>query len=121
MTDLTTLLAEIEAAPEGSRELSDEMLLAHGWKRDVSRGAYWYTPDGHYTGITRPDPSRSLDAKLPGENIVMVETGQTPTGELTGKWLALQMPENVIGEAYTEPLARRAACIRGMMEEGMKG
>ena len=78
MTDLSSLIAKLEAATEGSRELSDEVLIACGWKRGVVgkpplQSAYWKTPDGQRMGweddltsggVERPDPTQSLDAAL---------------------------------------------------------
>lgn len=124
MTDLAKLLSDIESAPEGSRELSDEMLLACGWKRDARRKAYWRDTDGRYVGISRPDPSRSLDAKLPGENIAVMAAPGYLVGRLIGDvnvgsnelFTAVQKG-GAIGQAHTEPLARRAAAIRGMLED----
>ena len=63
MTDLPALLARLEAADAGSRELSDEALLATGrWAR---HGVLWsvqltpgvWTPWCH----PAPDPTNSLD------------------------------------------------------------
>ena len=58
---LKELIFELERAEKGSGELSDEMLLACGWK---------HLPDGwmhnsdrtrRYSYKERPDPTRSLD------------------------------------------------------------
>ena len=58
------LIAELESAQEGSRALSDEVLLALGWKREqVSLSPpglhSWKMPDGTWAeGL--PDPTRDL-------------------------------------------------------------
>ncbi len=66
------LIAELEAAPEGSRELSDKVLLAIGWigQSAASQQAgilipHWKSPDGRDvpSGL-RPSPTESLDAAL---------------------------------------------------------
>ncbi len=67
MTD--TLVARLEAAPGGSRELSDECLLAVGWARGKRQVATihgidytWIRPDGseQYYGTDAPDPSQNV-------------------------------------------------------------
>ena len=48
MTALAELIAKLEAAPEGSRELDCEVALGIGWvyeKRGNSRKRWWYKPD----------------------------------------------------------------------------
>ena len=65
---MTDLIARLEAAPEGSRELSDEVLLAVGWEHidtgDV-REEQWVSPGGMYFIVSpRPDPTRSIDDAL---------------------------------------------------------
>ena len=68
-----TLIERLEAGP-GSRELSDECLLAVGWTIDHMKdrrhksGGYvlWYPPTGYvgYDKATRPDPSQNLQDTL---------------------------------------------------------
>lgn len=69
----TDLAARIEAAPYGSRELSDAVLMACGWKFQAgqspptgaawdgtNRSSYWHAPDGKSIIEGRqPDPTRS--------------------------------------------------------------
>lgn len=57
-----TLIARLEAAPTGSRELSDEVLVALGWKHWPPTGK-WIAPDGpqHCRDM---DPTRSVDDAL---------------------------------------------------------
>ena len=60
---MTDLIARLEAAPHGSRGLSDEALLAVGWT--IGGLARWVAPDGtKFTPVMRPDPSRSVDDAL---------------------------------------------------------
>jgi len=63
MTDLKTRLAQ---ATEGSRELSDEMLLACGAESPSRAHPYhWILPNGNAVLVgLRPDPSRSVDDVL---------------------------------------------------------
>ena len=67
--ELETLIADLEKAQEGSRELSDRVLLANGWRvEDEMAVGYpdgklriWYTPMTQFQGVC-PSPSTSLDA-----------------------------------------------------------
>jgi hypothetical protein len=70
MPDHSTLIARLEAAMEGSRELSDEALLACGWRcepewsEDHETLRMWYAPGklaGSQLSRNRPDPTRSID------------------------------------------------------------
>lgn len=77
MTGLSALIARLEAATEGSRELSDEILFVLGWRCSWVGGApseyydttSWFPPgathhtDGVY-GNRRLDFTRSLDAAV---------------------------------------------------------
>lgn len=66
MTDLIQRLAD----GPGSRELSDEVLLACGWERQKHGPMYfrWHSPNGRgFEGTDiqyRPDPTRSVDDAL---------------------------------------------------------
>ena len=75
MNDFKGLIAELGAAKEGSRGLSDKVLLACGWVYDERRPAGrghtgWYLPDGEALFTTHthlfgaPSPTESLDAAL---------------------------------------------------------
>ena len=61
----TALIAKLEKAPEGSRALSDEVLLALGWTQyrmpnwKAGRLA-WKKPDGRGAGPEAADPTRNL-------------------------------------------------------------
>lgn len=52
-----SLMSRLRDAAEGSRELSDEVLLALGWKRAPS----WRSPDGKVFPHAIPNPTVSLD------------------------------------------------------------
>lgn len=63
------LIAKLEMAPEGSRELGDEILLATGWRRGSV--GYWLGPiimwskdDRSYDDGKQPNPTTSLDAAI---------------------------------------------------------
>jgi len=74
---LEKLISELEKAKEGSRELSDEVLLMCGWSYRPNRygpggpqwggGGLWTNPLGIGTAASdsRPSPTESLDAALP--------------------------------------------------------
>lgn len=66
MTALSDLIARIEAAKEGSRELNHEIAVAIGWCFGGGRpkGGLWKSPDGKMNFDTVPDFSGSLDAAL---------------------------------------------------------
>ena len=58
---MTDLIARLEASPEGSRELSDEALLAVGFRKAGTSGT-WFSPDGtSFDWREWPDPTRSVD------------------------------------------------------------
>jgi len=72
--DLSALIARLEAAEVGSRELGHDVLLALGWQRDQIGNFYgpiyqWSSPDRSPHLIrgdedTLPNPVLSLDAGL---------------------------------------------------------
>lgn len=111
MEEYDDLISKLEQAEEGSRELSDEIALAAGWETDKG---WWRAPgEAHYDSTMPPDFSRSLDAKLPGENIVQVRrlTGGSGDGK---RWEARHWDgkQRHYATAKTEPLARRAAALK---------
>ena len=137
MTD--DLIARLEQAERGSREL-DIYIGAHVNGRDVhvsmnnellgtSRAPPhdvsilgWIDPGKHSNNFSEagrkppyPQFSTSLDAKLPGENIVEVRWTEF-------EWMAVQKIEgggHIEGKARTEPLARRVACLKAMEAENV--
>ena len=62
---MTDLIARLERGP-GSRELSDECLLAVGWKSITPGGRPYIRPDGKDVGSASdiPDPSQNLQDSL---------------------------------------------------------
>ena len=70
MTDHEQLTARLEVAEAGTRELSDKVLLALGWKRGVDRGhgrntSLWRNGDGEIVNAeTLPPPTESVDDGL---------------------------------------------------------
>ena len=65
---MQTLIAELEVATEGSRELDRRVLLASGWRIDAD--GYWWARNGNLGFHGRkeihllPQPTTSLDAAL---------------------------------------------------------
>lgn len=110
---MSDLIAKLEAATEGSREL-DRMIGEHlGYKRikPVSFDC-WFHPAG-FSGAL-PMWTTSIDAALPWENIVSVSR------QMDGRWLAdhhHQAGPNIVnqfsGIGKTEALARRIAALSG--------
>jgi hypothetical protein len=76
-SDNTALIAELEAAEKGSRELSDRVLLALGWVTFREYGFIWWGKNKRSSGPEddRPSPSESLDDVL-----AMVPEGWQWTG-----------------------------------------
>lgn len=111
MTDHAELIARLEAAPEGSREL-DRLIARH-----VGVGAALHNDT---SGISRAlDYTTSLDAKLPGENIESVALDEVVEGEPLGTaWEAWHFdPETrrpTMGAGHTEVLARRVAALKAL-------
>lgn len=97
--DLSALIARLEAAEVGSRELGHDVLLSLGWHRDQIGNFYgplyqWSSPD-HSPHLIRgdednlPNPALSLDAALalaervlPGWQIGMWTTKQNAVGSV---------------------------------------
>lgn len=65
-----TLIEQLEAAPEGSRELDELYARELGWTQGKDRGEthierhYWYTPAMERFGLTVPPWTTSIDAAL---------------------------------------------------------
>jgi hypothetical protein len=108
---LDDLIAKLEAASEGSRELDEAIgeALLNGRERNPK-------PYGAWADL-QPEYSTSLDAGLPDERIVQVHGMQR--GKVTAH--ALLPGEHfttVAAEGATEPLARRAAALKARREGG---
>lgn len=103
------LIAELEAATAGSRELDEKIAPYAGWKRDPRRSD-WIDPDNPSHAVSSvPHYSTSLDAKLPRENIQYVSYNPA-----TGNWGATHVngKTRVWGLGHTEALARRIAALK---------
>ena len=66
-----TLIQELERAKEGSRELSDKVLLACGWEREAggttnNNVIFWRAPGSHWiaAGGGLPSPTENLQDVL---------------------------------------------------------
>ncbi len=125
------LLTRIEVAPEGGRELDHDIAFAVRWRPDEvgdpgsarsfakheaahDYATAWISHKSMNPSWKIPHYSTSLDAKLPGENIVSMIT--LPDGRF---YATHDRGDNdfTSGLAHTEPLSRRAAAIRGMEDE----
>ena len=127
------LIARLEQAPEGSRELDAEIhcLITPG--RIVHpKSERGYTQDdllhkARNAGLAQsefisrsrgPSPhyTASVDAKLPGENIVQVKAPGWNSVKPPGMWeaaCATSLPGQLIyGYGHTEALARRIAALK---------
>lgn len=60
MTDLLSLATRVESEP-ASRELSDLVLEAMGWRSPIDDDFVWRAPDGSPRLGPKPDPTRSID------------------------------------------------------------
>ena len=60
-----TLIERLQEASEGSRELSDECLLAVGWRFTAGGPKFWFDPNDNSIGYSaRPSPSENLQDAL---------------------------------------------------------
>ena len=114
-----TLIERLEAAETGSRELSDECLLAVGWqKEDVAhQRGIWLAPSSWIYGWNRPDPSRNLQDAL---DWMVPEGAQWSIDAKPGAAIAYVGPTNENeGDAVTPACALSAASLRAheAMEE----
>ena len=121
-----TLIEKLEAATEGSRELSDECLLAVGFRREnfsigdgskanpftVATG--WRGPDGTLYTIDRPDPSQNVQDAIDW----MVPEGWAGGGRLVGappfpmELVRLNKPGYVSSTGQNPALALSAASLK---------
>ena len=119
MTD--DLIARLEAAEEGSRELSELVAIAAGWRYmpEVKHCWKWQSPYGKDL-VAPPDYTTSRDASLPGENIYAVRRN------IDGTWTALhgvlrsdgaESGETTKATANTEAIARRVAALKARESE----
>ncbi|KKL95403.1 hypothetical protein LCGC14_1854980 [marine sediment metagenome] len=103
MNDLKSLIAELERAKEGSREL-DWRVYAWFHAKSFDDEAERYKHKRH-----SPNYTTRLDAEMSGENITKVEFTK-------GRWFAWT-DTGEQGEAATEPLARRISALKAL-EDG---
>lgn len=114
------LIEALESAPSGSSELdrmvafqlglplgeSDQMiklLMFEGYSWDIISGL---------VASDNPGFTTSLDARIPGENVVLAMLSSK-----RGRWVAVHRSvggAEFTAWAATEPLARRAAALRGV-------
>lgn len=119
MDELIKRLAETS---EGSRELDAEIAKSLGWRLDqygLQGVAKWLAP-GENTTQLLPHFTTSIDAKLPWEEKLWWSI-HSPNGfPPYDKWEAIcctpDGPE-FKGEAKTEALARRIACLKARKDE----
>lgn len=127
MTDqIDTLIRDLEAAPEGSRELDEriatvvygapEFAVLPGGQRSNTK---LFKYGNGLAGNIVPAWTTYLDAALPWENIVEVMLISLGDGEgefLGNAWVAThedpETGEHTNGEGQTEPLARRLAALK---------
>lgn len=138
--DRQSLIAALEQAEVGSRELDGEIAIAIGWTCNQIGEARWLwtalediedpddwtgpmcTDAGEYIrGVhgSVPHYSTSLDAALPGENIIEIKRISLNNGEgefLGHAWVATHADQetdaNNTAEARTEVIARRLAKLK---------
>ncbi len=106
MTDIKALIAKLEAAPEGSRELDDAIMLAVGAEAIPHIET---DDDEHFEVYESCHYTTSIDAKLPDERIrfSMLLAGGRHEAE------AIDAAGNYhLAVAATEPLARRSAALK---------
>lgn len=106
---MTDLITKLEQATVGSRELDGEVAGSTGrLVFNSSAGPVWHGGEKETEPV--PHYTTSLDAKLPGENIVS-------SYHDIGGWTAWHVsPEanakQVMGRGHTEVLARRIASLK---------
>lgn len=123
---MTDLIDRLEQAEAGSRELSDEVLLALGWscndriqgKHPKIFGKYWRHPvnrnDGYWDG-DQPDPTQSVDHALK----LVPDGWLTRHSQQFSKWL-VEIKGDGEHEAWAAslPLALSIAIIRAHEQGG---
>ena len=127
MTAIDTLIRDLEGETEGSRELDANIWMTSVPGTTRKQWSYIHKASGKECFIdeTReasgalivvPHYTTSLDAKVPGENIVEMNRDED-------KWYAWhesKLGKLFMGAAYTEILARRIAGLRGIMAAAEK-
>ncbi|MFQ5741956.1 MAG: hypothetical protein ACE5HV_00025 [Acidobacteriota bacterium] len=115
MTEIDDLIVQLEAAERGSREFDEKITALLGVAKQVKlKGSdvLWKWADGTLH-CNPPKYTTSLDAALPGENIV--STTKSEHG-----WAATNLDKHTqaqtFGNAHTEALARRIAALKARRE-----
>lgn len=128
--ELLAVAEECERAEQGSRELSDRVLLAWGWTKrqyeNVPDVFVWIEPDStieHFYDHPRPSPTESLDACAAGmpEGWKLANLGDLNTG---GAWCKLRKghitsfeKSEVVLRCETQPLVWTAAICCALAAE----
>ena len=111
MTEHTDLIARLEAAETGSREL-DAKIAQSIFPKLQQRAASWYIGD---IRVDIEPFTTSLDAKLPDENIItVIKTDDEFYVEHAEVDVIGRITKCHTAEAHTELLARRAAAMKAM-------
>lgn len=122
MIDRAELVAELDQAKEGTRELDCEIHNSLTGRRCFVSGVFIKDTDGigHLWDASDlvPHYTTSLDAKLPGETIIRVKMIAITTGNPWG-WEAVHSQDGLannskyfVGRGHTEALARRIAALK---------
>lgn len=121
------LIAALQDAPEGTRDLSDVVLINCGWERrfiDIggAHAVVWTDPSGMRTGhgAIPPDPTRvvsdAINWVIPSDVGYVVGRGRLEAAEpLYGAMVcAIDNPDIVFGMAEHQESAALAACVAGL-------
>ena len=120
MTDLPNIIARVEAGEKGEK-INAEIARACGVSPRRIRRPDGYEDVGPFGDYDEewPNFTGSLDAALPGENIVAMRRLRDNGGQ-TISFVAIHEDEHGnehVGHSPTEAAARRAAALRGMEKD----
>ncbi len=115
MTDLHADLTACpaDASPETLRELSDRVLLLHGWTNPGGQHGYWYSPDGRRYSWSQW-PGRASPAANLQDAVALTEAGTLIWGNRSA--MASVYPAEGHIQATTPALAVCAALVQAMGE-----
>lgn len=90
--------------------------------RDLDDEIFDIAEPFHHHAADIPHYTTSLEAKLPGENIVQVTAPYLDTLQ-RGLWTAQQLTDDdmIIGKGHTEALARRVAALKAREPTAKEG
>ena len=122
---IEALIADLQATKEGSRELSDRVLLTCGWEEGefLKHGLMWRSPDGALVyGYLRPDPTRSVDdckkwVEPDPADYALVVMATIKTDGRSHEWSVEYFVDKIEAFANTEALARCAAALKWRLEK----